>query len=576
MKFLFLILFTFMSVNTKASTTITLEGKNLDCEKKSEEIFHCENGNSKVLVIKNFMGYMAVEKNGNELPKSKWLSKVVDGDKLLYETPKFPGFGGGYPGTADTVETSSGGGMLGGFGGGMGTYKIPDDKSRRLSEANAIVSNFKNNKDSWAIDFVDASQQYITAQSLKKSQLKIKDYNGETFECKEGHTKKLTAEEVAFQERYNIKIVCNFYACTNQAGEKSLAFIPAPGAMSGGASFLKLKADKSELRFDGFKVVDNDIFQVVPLYDIPTYPKIDLPIGLKSEFDQKLLIPKKYQNNESTFNYLTNPMSTASSEEEEKYCDGDNEVRKFIEEKQSVSEKMKDDLANTNLAHYLTMTNGQIVSLLVDAAKIQGLGCSYERMILSPSAEAHLDYLRKANPKPVEKYLSITEVQELFKKAKNMSDIPFGYKYDGCYARAHVMARRFEEMGRPTEKAWIKGSLFVPGTDIQWNYHVAPVINVKDEKGEIKKYVIDPSLSDNAVTLDEWVETMGKKVKGSVMKTSYPFPINAANFQRTAVALSSSDVYVPDNDEVRTEAQNMAMAIQTMKEYTAVLKEGTK
>ncbi|MDD4973988.1 MAG: protein-glutamine glutaminase family protein [Bacteriovorax sp.] len=577
MKNSFLFLLVFMSLNAKASTTIEMEGKSLDCEKKSEQIFHCKNASSKVLVVKNFMGYMAVEKNGDELPKSKWLSKVVDDDKLLYETPKFPGSGGGY---SDNRESSEMEGEMpggdGGYGGGMGTYKIPDDKSRRLSEANTIVVNLKDIKDSWASDFVDVSQKYITVQSVKRSQLQIKDYNGEIFNCKEGHTRKLTVEEVAFQERYNTKIVCNYYSCSNKAGEKSLAFIPSPASMSGGVSFLKLKADKSEVRYDGFKVVDTDVTQVVPIYDIPAYPKYDLPGGFKPDFDQKLLTPKKYQNNESTFDYLTNPMNTASTEEEENYCYGDNEVRKLIEEKHRVADKMKEDLANTDLAHYLTMTDGQMVSLLVDVAKSHDLGCRYENMILSPSAEAHLDYLRKVKPRPVEKYLSITEVQKLFKKAKNMSDIPFGYKDDGCYARAHVMARRFEEMGIPTEKAWIKGSLFVPGTDIKWNYHVAPVINVKDKKGKIKKYVIDPSLADNAVTLDEWVESMGKNVKGGVMKTRYPFPVNAANFQRTAVALSSSDVYVPDNDEVKTEEQNMAMAIQTMKEYTAVLNEGNK
>jgi len=127
-------------------------------------------------------------------------------------------------------------------------------------------------------------------------------------------------------------------------------------------------------------------------------------------------------------------------------------------------------------------------------------------------------------------------------------------------------------MGIPVEKAWIKGNLSVPGTDIHWNYHVAPVINVKNDKGQIVKYVIDPSLNDKAVPLDTWVNTMAHNVKGEVVKTPYPFPINIANFQRTAVAISSSDVYVPDNDEKRSEDENMKLALATMAEYSNVLK----
>ncbi|MBC7538826.1 MAG: hypothetical protein H7281_08395, partial [Bacteriovorax sp.] len=350
---LFLISILFVSLNANASTSIEMEGKSLNCEKKSEEIFHCESGSSKVLVVKNFMGYTAVEKNGDELPKSKWLSKVVDDDKVLYEIPKFPGFGGGVPGV--TEGSLSGNGIMGGFGGEMGIYKHPDSKSDRLAAANVVVSNFKDNKDIWASEFVDAAQKYITAQSLIKSQYQIKDYNGETFSCKEGHTKKLTKEEVDFQVRYNTKIACNFYACTNLEGEKALAFIPLPGPMGGGASFLKLKAEKTELRFDGFKVIDSDPSEIIPIYDIPVTPKMGVAY-FKPDFDQKLLTPVKYQNNETTFNYLTNPMSAAGAEEEEKYCDGDNEVKKFIEEKHITAEKMKEDLATTNLAHYLTMT----------------------------------------------------------------------------------------------------------------------------------------------------------------------------------------------------------------------------
>lgn len=555
MKNVFFIFMVLWGLDLNAATTIEMEGKTFDCQIKSGEIFHCEKNGHKVLVIKNFMGYVAVEKKADGRPRNAWVTKVVDNNIVLFELPKYPGSG---------------------MEGGMYGFKRPESKSERMMEAKTVIANLKDYKDDWALEFVAFSKKLLASHSLIKSKIQIKDYNGDQFNCSPGESRPLTSEEKRFQTQYEATLGCNYYACINQKGERALGFIPPLGEYLGSPNFLKLNSENSQLRFDGFKVIDSELSEDIPLYDTPPTPKIDVDQANKPYIDQNLFIPKKYQKNESTFNYLTNAMNSDSSGEQEQYCAGDNDVSKMIVEKKSIAAKMKDDLATTELSHYLAMTDGRLMSFFIDAAKSSGLGCRYDNMILSPEAAKHLDYLKKAKPHPVQSYLSITEVQELFKKAKNMSDIPFGYKYDGCYARAHVMARRFEEMGVATEKAWIKGSLSVPGTDIQWNYHVAPVINVKNEKGEMQKYVIDPSLNDKAVTLDEWVGTMKKNVSGAVMRTTYPFPMNAANFQRTAVALSSSDIYIPDNNELRSEEENMASAVQTMKDYTEILNEGSK
>lgn len=187
-------------------------------------------------------------------------------------------------------------------------------------------------------------------------------------------------------------------------------------------------------------------------------------------------------------------------------------------------------------------------------------------MILSPAAWENVRYLQNLKSKETLKYLTPAEVQELFIKASKMSDIPFDYREEGCYARAHLMARRFEKMGIPTEKVWIKGSILVPGTDIGWDFHVAPVVSVKNEKGEIKKYVIDPSLTNKAVPLDDWINKMGKVEKGDVVKTTYPFPSNVKDVQRVVVGISSSDVFLPQYDQYMTEADKMKMTIDTLKE----------
>ena len=375
-------------------------------------------------------------------------------------------------------------------------------------------------------------------------------------------------------------MTCGYFACTNDKGEKALAYVPTPGALVN-PHFLKINAGKAELHNEGFSVIDKESKDSLPYYVSPKISsqanEYSMPGYFNNSLNPKIFIPKKYQKQSDLFTFLTNDYSQSLITPNEDLCLGA-DVLSLIAEKRKLSDLMKEELAKNDLIHYLTVINGQIVSYFLDANKAAGLGCQYGDMIISPEAQKHLEYLKKINAKSLnEKYLSPDEVQELFKKAQAMKDIPFGYKYDGCYARAHVMARRFEAMGIPTKKAWIKGKLSVPGTDIEWNYHVAPTVTVKKGDGSIVDYVIDPSLSDKAINVDEWVALMKKNVKGPIVKTSFPFPGNASTFQRTAVAISSSDVYVPDGwDEKTTEEMKMAAALQTMSAYSDALKETSK
>ena len=151
-----------------------------------------------------------------------------------------------------------------------------------------------------------------------------------------------------------------------------------------------------------------------------------------------------------------------------------------------------------------------------------------------------------------------------------MDDIAWNYKYDGCYARAHIMARRFEAQGIRVDKAWIKGDLYVEDTDITWNYHVAPLLYVEDEKGKIQKMVIDPSIFDRPVTLEEWDNKIAKKTKKGSVKTAFPFPQNASFYERSALAISNSDPYTPAENIDDTEETKMQHAKETMIQYLSV------
>lgn len=109
--------------------------------------------------------------------------------------------------------------------------------------------------------------------------------------------------------------------------------------------------------------------------------------------------------------------------------------------------------------------------------------------------------------------------KELFEEMASQKDIPFRYPEDGCYARAHAMAMRLKEKGVITGKTYIEGDLRVETTNspkgyVKWWYHVAPIVMVKD-KGKTEAYVIDPSIFDHPVPVEEWYAIQTKHPGGS-------------------------------------------------------------
>lgn len=108
--------------------------------------------------------------------------------------------------------------------------------------------------------------------------------------------------------------------------------------------------------------------------------------------------------------------------------------------------------------------------------------------------------------------------QELFDKVAKKEHIPFGYPEDGCYARAHEMARILEKEGVITAKAFIEGDLRVetsnsPKGYVEWWYHVAPIIQVEVD-GKQQPYVIDPSIFDKPVPIEQWYEVQTSHERG--------------------------------------------------------------
>lgn len=529
--------------------TVEVSGKKLDCPKQTTGVFLCKDNGNDFLVVDGPMGFVAISKTADKSPKMVVVDKISDGERVLFEASPYH------------------------------KKVTPDSKINRFNNAGSVIHTLKGVKLDLAKEIVKDAQDYILAARKEEKNVSITVGESENpYQCTRGETRPLTAEEEA-GVRDGYAYQCSYYSCTQKGSDElTLAYLPLGNAFES-PSIMSMKDGQAKYVTDDFKVKNPDgtAFLEVEkeVVDDSERGIIDSRLPLP-DVDPDLFIPSKYDASKTSFSRMMELAASDFEQESTDLCPGD-DIKKLFAEQKKIGLQMKDHLPEADLIEYLKMIDGNITSFYIDKTKGLELGCLYQGKVVDSSVLGNFKHLLDiSTTKKPKKYLSVAEVQNLFKTAKNMKDIPFEYKYDGCYARAHIMARRFEKMGIAAQKVWIKGDLYVPGTDIQWNYHVAPVVEVKDAKGKIVKYVIDPSLTDKAVTVDEWVATMGKKTTGPVMKTTYPFPANSVNYQRTTVAISSAEPFAPMDLMAFTEKDKMDKATEVLKEYSAVLAESKR
>lgn len=232
-------------------------------------------------------------------------------------------------------------------------------------------------------------------------------------------------------------------------------------------------------------------------------------------------------------------------------------------------EKLFEKLANVEVSQLIkVLADGSLVSEFTDPSKAIASGCFYEGVYLDSEAAKNLARLKEnIFPKvTMNESITLEKANELFNKALKMDDIAWKYNSDGCYARAHLVAKRLKAEGYKVDKVWLKGDLYVPETDTSWNFHVAPIVYVKVGH-EIKKMVIDPTLFKGPVTVEEWDKKITKRtVRGSIV-TAFPFPENASSVERAALAFSSASPYIPGDSISLSEEAKDKMALETMKLY---------
>jgi hypothetical protein len=115
----------------------------------------------------------------------------------------------------------------------------------------------------------------------------------------------------------------------------------------------------------------------------------------------------------------------------------------------------------------------------------------------------------------------------LFNTIAAMPDIPHRFLEDGCLHRTHVIGKRLEEMGIFSEKCLViplAGDLVMDtpkarlGYTVVW-YHEAIAVHVQTKNG-LERRVLDPSVGDAPMTVEEWSRTM-RGARGDPLEIFY-------------------------------------------------------
>lgn len=534
---------------------------------KDAKVYICPNGSKPVLIKNSVLGFTALGRDKENAPSYAAIENIEAEGKTLYAAPTFPGMG-------------MGGGMMGGFGAAKSK-----DLNAKYNESVMLVDSFFANPENRTDETLKmkGSPQYKAIveafmhdrdeakaeldRAYNEKSYKVQLFDGQEVSCERGQTRELTNQERDYQQQMIFQIKCGSFKCDpvtvdGKTYQATMLYDSSPNSMIPGSIHLLDEKDGIGPSVSIKKISSKQ--SQTPLLDVPydykklpmsaDYMKAAVPQSLGQ--DRQKVVAYKDPNFEQAIVYYKN------------VCKDNDALNGLVEGKKKVLKKLGD----LELAEFIQVVgNGNLVGTFIDPKKAPELGCIYQGVFLNAEAAKNLDRIKKnIHPdKHVDQTITMERASELFKKAQKMDDIAWKYKPDGCYARAHLMARRFEAEGVRVDKVWIKGDLYVPGTEplIQWNFHVAPIVYVKNAKGETQKMVIDPSLFDKPVTVEEWDNKMSKNTARGSVVTAFPFPENAAQMERSALSFSSSDPYLPSDSIYLSEEEKMDMANETMSMY---------
>ncbi|GEM_PF-4267453 len=175
------------------------------------------------------------------------------------------------------------------------------------------------------------------------------------------------------------------------------------------------------------------------------------------------------------------------------------------------------------------------------------------------------------------KILTEDNVQKIFQEVKNMEDLDFSFEksISGCEARAHIIADRLAKRGIYVGKVWLHGERLFPNEkreefpDAGWSFHVAPFVVVKMKDGTYERYVLDPSSTDEAVSVSEFEENIRPIQYGlPILTPSDVTPVNYLSWPLLLVSFTNKDTYIIRNYRDIPKDQQMDVAHQTLRDLS--------
>jgi len=506
------------------NVSVESEGSLKDCvTDKSEEIFLCKNNEGEnFLIKKKNWEYIAMKKSssGAYLPLEVYdisdenddyiysasLNRYEQEEKDRYQGP-----------LNDYINNERY--LYNDF------FKKSDDKE--VSSGNTKINSFVRES---RLDLERKKKRIDESINAKKFKIKLKD--GQEIKCNRSE-----------------KVSCPLLNCEKDAQgiERKVINPQSP-------FFIYLES--FGFKNNQFMVPENSMISLLDSKgnELIKYAKED-----SSVFKQEMLVPSKYKNNPRLFNDLKEPSFKSSLSNHLKGC-GKSTLKKFLD----IQEKTQQDLIEASMLQYIDIANGILQSNYINEESIPGSSCYHNGAYYAPPA-----YKRALETAVMsKKTISMDRAQELLDMAAFRKDIPWNYTLDGCYARAHIMARSFEAEGVHVDKAWLRGSLRIPGQPegMNWGYHVAPLVYVEKENGEIQEMIIDPSISQEPLTPKEWADTMNVNFD-ETEQVSFPTPTNTSFYKKTSYSVTNTEPYWPDYNYRMTEYDKERNAEQTMFEY---------
>lgn len=531
--------------------------------------YYCNLDGSKIIIKSYGSFFSAVEVKASGEVKTHLVEKIENNGNVYYEADhSFPGigsYGGLNPNSSEKTNVTA------------------IEELSSLESIDNIVENVAFDMIGRPIK-IPVSQEYENfLEEIKKSSSKRKEKilnsfyennydvklsDGSLLQCKRKKDNRKKADVIQIERSMNRMIKCGLFSCGKDKSGNERLLISNYNYSMGAVEILTvgkegilntpfIKSIQSQKSKENLYFVSDEQLK---LYENPG--EMSYYGGVKPEIGLDEMIPEEFKGQDQYLRKMMYPNYESVMDDSLRACHD-----KDIEDYKKAKERVFEKLANAKVVQYISGSNSILNGQFINPTKVPSGACFKNGVYYNPK---FIDDAKELESLGKPKTISKEKAKELFDMAKEMNDIAWKFKQDGCYARAHLMARRFEEKGIYVDKAWVKGDLIANGKDgskVNWNFHVAPVVYVEDENGKVEKMVIDPSIHDKPVTAIHWAENLSERSKGGVVQTKFPFPSNSAFFSKTSLAITNSDPYLPYDKIGMSESDKMKMAEDTMIRY---------